>query len=341
VRTDVRRSALVLACLLAATAAFAANPFYLDRAGVLWKAEATADGLILTGSREGVEVVSSSVPFGLGLTGVVDDQIQVVADEASGTVVVVWQRSWSETVSEVLMALWRDGAWLSIDRLSGDVFTNPRFPKIQLAQVATAADTGETVRDSFVQVLWWESGSEGHHGSLAIVPLTGVLDPIAAAAVYNLQDFIPIGISCRTPAPAEVLEHPLFADDGSRGRALIFYGDEGDCLFYLLEVTYGLEAASADPDGALDARATEIAQRRRHMPIFGVKKVFLLPQSFSLVNSRVVIGEDLVPVAYRVGDGQLEYVVNQGLEWSEPRTLPLRQDLTVDQAIPLVENLAR
>ena len=337
----IRRVLTLLAAILLAASALAANPFYLDRDGVLWKAGTSADGLVLTGSRDGVEVVKSSVPFGLGLYGVKDEQIQVVADVMTGTVVVVWQRSWSETASEVLMALWRDGAWLSINRISGDVFTNPRFPSIQLAQVSTESDSGETVRDSFIQALWWEGSMEEQHGALAIVPLTGAIDPISERSVYNLQDFIPIGISCRTPAPPEVLEHPLFAADRDRSRAFIFYGDEGDCLFYLLEVTYSLDAGARETWQGPEAGATEIAQRRRHMPIFGVKKVFLLPQAFSLANSRVVIGADLVPVAYHIGDGALEYVVNQGLEWSEPRTLLLQDDLALEQAIPLVENLAR
>jgi len=63
----MRRSVLACLILLGATAAFAANPYYLDRNGVLWKGTAAPEGLVLTGELNGSEVVHSVVPFPLAL----------------------------------------------------------------------------------------------------------------------------------------------------------------------------------------------------------------------------------------------------------------------------------
>jgi hypothetical protein len=338
----MRRVLSLAASALLLTASVAnAQSHFLDRSGVLWTAQATQEGLLLTGQADGAEIVRTTVPFAVALAGVTDTNIQVAADETTGSVLVVWQRNWARGVSEVLAARWTNGQWDATERLSTDVFANPRNPSLRLASKSTSVGTDDAapITDSFAIVVWWEGVDTVQHGSLAIIRLTDESGDLADRQTYDLDDFIPLTISCRAPAPAEVLEHPLFASVADRDRALVFFGSEEDCFFFLLQVDFQLSDGTGGND-PVDGIGL-VAQRRRHMPIFGVKKVFLIPHGFDLQASRIVVGPNLKPVAYHMGNAQLEYVVYSDSQWSAPKTLPITDGLTLDQAIPLVENLAR
>lgn len=341
----MRRTFLTLAFLLAATAAVAANPYFLDRSGVLWKASAAPEGLVLFGVRDGAVVMRSVVPFPLALYGTSDTQIQVAADELTGNVVVVWQRNWSEVASEIMLAVWRDGNWQRVERLTQELSAHPRNPTIQLNEVGTTVpdanapdDPGKAtvIRDSFVHVVWWE-GTERGHGSYALLRLSADADDPDALLTRNLDAYATIGLACDVPVPPAVLEHPVFGDQASRDRAFLLFGSQRICLFQMIEVQFALDkGATTDPKGI-----TVIAQRRRHMPIFGVRKAFAMTQELSMEGVRVVLGADLNPVVYRVVGNTVEYVTATDTGWSPRRTLTVKDGMTMDKAIPLVEKLAR
>ncbi len=344
----MRRSLLALACLLAASAALAANPYFLDRNGVLWKASATQQGLQLAGESNGQVVVTSMVPFSLGLAGAVDTQIQVAADDLTGKVAVVWQRNWSADASEIMLAVWRDGSWERIERLSNDVTAHPRFPAIALSEVDTTVPDPDApddpskatvVRDSFLHVIWWYGNGAYAGARYALLCLTANPSDPDALLNRDLDAFVGLGLACDTPAPSDVLEHPLFAAQTPRDRALMLFGSELNCQLNLLEVSFAL-----DPEPATNATGggrSVVAQRRRHTPIFGIMKSFAMTRDISMEGARIVLGQDLNPVVYRVIGNTLEYVTAGDGGWSPRRTLAVKDGLTLDQAIPLVENLAR
>jgi hypothetical protein len=329
--------------LLVAAAAAAATPYYLDREGVLWKADATPSGLVLTGEHDGQQVVSSTVPFAVGIAGSSDEAIQVAADEVTGKVVVVWQRNWGGTSSEIIAAVWAGDTWEQILHLTGDVSLNPRSPAIRISQVSTTEpDPNDpsntiTIRDSFLHLLWWEGSGDTQHAMYALLRLTASPDDADRLLVKNLDEFARVGLSCASPPPASVVEHPLFASQASRDRAVLFFATSQSCLFHLVEVTFEFQDPPTQDDGGLVAND----QRRRARPIFGERRVLPSPHGISLQGARVLLGSDLSPVAYQVRNDHLEYVVATDTGWSEVRTLPVSDGLTIDQAIPLVENLAR
>jgi len=336
-----------LACLIVAavaTAAVAAPAHFLDRNGVLWTAVAAQEGLVLTGMREGQELVRTIVPFALAMNGANDAQIQVAADELTGKVVVVWQRNWSETASEIMLAVWRDGTWERIEHLTPLVEDHARFPVIALSQVATAVPDPEEedpehtvlVRDSFLHVVWWEGVGETEHGSYALLHLSAAEDEGDPMLRRDLDSLVGIGLSCEGMASPEILERPLFADQTSRDRAMVFFGSRRSCLFFLAEVRLVLEPPP-DPESGLIITA----QRKRHVPVFGVRRAYSALQRLSLEGARITIGGDLQPVAYRVVGQAIEYVVAGDDGWSPQRTLSLDEGLTLDQAIPLIQGLAR
>ena len=86
---------------------------------------------------------------------------------------------------------------------------------------------------------------------------------------------------------------------------------------------------------------TVVAQRGRHVPIFGVRKTFPMTRELDMEATRVIFGNDLAPVACRVNGASLQYVTYGDQGWSPRRTLTVKDGMTMDQAIPLVESLAR
>lgn len=337
----MRRAFLTLVLLLLATSAIAAGPYSLDRNGVLWKGASGDDGLVLTGERDGTVVVRTAVPFELGLAGTSDSQIQVAADDLTGKVAVVWQRNWTADLSEIILAVWDNGSWERIVHLTDDITTHARNPVIQLSEVSTSTagpDRGSpiTISDSFLNILWWDGVNQAH-GNYAVLCLTALPSDPSPLITQNLEIYTPVGFSCDTPAPIDVVEHPLFASQTARDSALMLFGSEKNCLFHMVEVRFVLGVPGSG--GTINV----IAQRGRHMPIFGVRKSFpMMDMDVSMEGARIVLGSDLNPVIYRVVNGTaVEYITANDTGWSPRRTLRVKNGLTMDQAIPLVENLAR
>jgi hypothetical protein len=342
----MKRVLVLLTVLSIAASAGAATPYFLDRNGVLWKASGDSYGLHLTGEAEGTIVAAAIVPFPYGAPGTSDGEIQVAADEQTGKVTVVWQRNWTASVSDIMLAVWQGGEWEQVRRLSEDSSTNPRFPVLQISQVAsTVSDPANpedpllatTVKDSFLEVVWWEGAANAQHGTVAIWQLTADSPENAPVFQGSLDRFVFQGVSCDTPASPEVLEHPQFATQSDRAQSLVFFGAQHTCLFYLLGIGYELNPTTPTTDGGI----TVIAQRRRHVPIFGVRKVFVQEQEANMEGARVILGANLNPVVYRVVGTTLEYLMATENGWSPRRTLTVKDGLTMDQAIPLVEKLAR
>jgi len=337
----MRRFVLSAIVILLAAAASAGTPHALDRNGVLWGASAGPEGLVLTAQRDGATLVTSTVPFAVASAGAVDSEIQVAVDELTGKVVVVWQRNWSPALSDIMLAVWKDGVWERIATLSADMSSHPRFPAIQLSRVRTTvpdaqapndASRATTVEDSFVHVVWWDGSGTAQHGLYGLLCLTAAADDAEALYERSLDDFIWIGGGCSLPAPQSILERPLIASQPVNDRAYLFHGSRRACLFQVVEVSFTLDSATSG--------IIVTAQRRRHTPVFGVKKLFAVPNSMSLEGARFLLGDDLTPVAYRVTGGTVEYISSTGFRWSPKRSLAVGDDLRIEQAIPLVESLA-
>jgi hypothetical protein len=337
----MRRLVLVTMLLALASTAGAATPYFLDRSGQLWQASATSRGLVLTAHRGAEQVVESTVPFTIGVPGSYDAEIRVAADELTGKVAVVWQRNWSEHASEIIAAIWDGGNWEQVVHLNESFSDRPRSPAVRVSEHATTVpdpdDPEQTVvlRESFLHISWWEGVGEGGHARYALLRLDAEVDDPDRLLIRDLDRVLGIP-PCEEGAAPEAIEHPTFAAGGVRDRNLLLYGTSRDCLLYLLEVAFELEEAETPAP-----ELTVTAQRRRSRPVFGVRKAFPAERDLDLAGARMLVGRDLNPVAYRIREGRLEYAVATAEGWSEIRELPLSDTLTLDQAIPLVESLAR
>ena len=343
----MRRTAFLLLCLLLAPGLWAAAPFALDQQGVLWKAASTREGLLLTAELNGQEIVRSLVPYVVGIAGSEDRAIQVAADELTGKVAVVWQRHFAEGYSQIMLGVWQAGTWERVEPLTGDLSLDPRHPQSRLSKVETTVlvkvegyeePVPVCFQDSFLHVAWWEGSGQMQHGVFALVRLTSPPDDESSLTITDLDSLIPDGTGCQTVPPQEVLEHPLFASVSAKDRALVFFGSRRMCLLHLAEVSFVLEP---QPDPESSPGFPVRIQRRRHMPIFGVRGVFQVPEAMDLTGARMLIGANRQPVAYKVQGDKILYITARPGGWSPVHTLPVRDGLTMDQAIPLVEELAR
>lgn len=341
----MRRILPVLLCLLLASGVWAAAPFALDQQGTLWKAASAREGLVLTGELNGEVVVTSVVPYQVGIGGSEDRDIQLAVDDYTGKLVVVWQRHFAEGYSQIMLAVWVDGTWERVEALSGDLSLNPRHPttRLSLAETTVMEEVeGEddpvpvTYRDSFIHIAWWQGTGDTQHGQYGLLRLSAPVDDESSLTIQDLDSFVPEATGCGAELPAGVIDHPLFAANSLKDRAQVFFGSRKVCLFHLAEVSFTLEP---EPEG--DPNIVIRIQRRRHTPIFGVRGVFQIPEAMDLNGARILLGANLQPVAYKVSGDKILYITaNQG-GWTALRSLPVRDGLTLDQAIPLVENLAR
>ncbi|MFH1175892.1 MAG: hypothetical protein V1750_00695 [Acidobacteriota bacterium] len=339
----MRRISILLVVLLLAIPAAAGTPYFLDRDGRLWQARSTPAGLALTAERDGEVLVNCSVPFASEVPGASDREIQVAADQLTGKVAVVWQRNFSAELSEIMLAVWNDGNWENITSLTQIPASRPRFPTVKLSQISSSEPDPEAsadaprelvVEDSFLHIAWWEGGGASQHGGYALLCLTAAPDEDGALVTRNIDQFVQNASGTALPTPQGALEHPLFAADSTRDRALLFHGSRRAPLFQLVEISFKLEAPPAPAEGI-----SVVAQRRRHTPVFGVRGLYPVPRQMTLEGARIILGSDLTPVAYRVNGGKIEYMSATANGWSPRRTLAVDGELTLDRAIPLIENL--
>jgi len=343
----MRRMIAPLVLLLVAGAASAGTPFFLDRDGTLWNAVASDEGLVLTGQRDGVVTAQALLPFELGLAGMGDTQIQVAADAFTGKVVVVWQRNWSANASEIMLAVWNDGEWERVEHLTDDFGAMPRNPAVQLSEFSTTIpdpdnpdNPGATieVRDSYLHVVWWEGSGETQHASYVLLRLDAEPDDPDILLHRDLDELTTLGLACDLPPSPEVLEHPVFAANAGLDRALLFFGSQRICLLHLAEIRFELEPPTPPPPGG---PINVTVQRRRSVPIFGIRRTYQIPQDFSMLGTRIILGGNSSPLAYRVSGQVVEYALATDSGWSPKRSLALDQGMAVEDAIALVENLAR
>jgi len=339
----MRRAALSAFLIVVAAAANAASSHFLDRNGTLWSASSQPEGLVLVGERDEQVLVRAVIPFDTTAYGASESEINVVADELTGKVAVVWQRSWFPASSEIMLAVLKDGQWERIEALVSDFDIYARFPAIRLSRVRSLAPEPDdptssyhttVIEDSFLNVVWWTGYGPGQHGVLALVRLTAAPEDPEAITTHNLDLLMAGWGGCATTPPATLIERQLFASKPVEDRAYLFHGSRRSCLFQLLEISFTL---SDPPAGG----TIVTAQRKRHTPVFGVRKLYAVPDSMSLEGARIVVGDDLNPVAYRVVGPRVEYISSSGVRWSPRRSLPVDGELTLDQAIPLIEQLAR
>ncbi|MGQ9835968.1 MAG: hypothetical protein ACUVRQ_08340 [Thermoanaerobaculaceae bacterium] len=338
----MKRLVALLPCLLLAALVSAGDPVALDRDGILWRVSATPAGTLLVGTRDGAEVARSLVPFPLGIAGQVDRNFQLVADETTGKVVVVWQRQWGEPFSDVVLAVWNGNGWERVSYLGEEPSLAARNPVLKLAVASSSYPDPEdpqksiTVKETFALVLWWQGIGDAGQAKLAVLSLAGSPEEEGALRVFDVSSDVGTGDRCAQPLPTELFEHPTFASAPPGPVAHLLVANPSTCLLFVHQVGFQLEPPSQGEGGF-----NVVGLRRRHTPIFGVRRVLPPTRELAAEGTRAVLGADLQPVLYRVTAEGVEYTVTTASGWSVPRLLKLEEGLSLEQAVALVTGLAR
>lgn len=334
--------ATAITALLAAPA-IARQPFALDHNGILWQAQPSPDGLLITGQRDGQEVARGFVPTApIGGLNIVDSHVEVAVDAAGSEAVVVWQRSWGRNLSEVLLARWSASGAGTVMRLSGPLANAARHPALKVQQVKWREVDGEdpeivhSRQETLVHVVWWEDsmwGSGARYAWLSLAtPATEQKPPIALV----LEQLAGEGDQeeCEAPLEPEIREYPLFvAGPGPDSFGLLYAS--GSCRLSLWRI--GSDVVIPPTFGGEDPGVS--AQRRRARPIFGERGDIPAPP-VPLPAARAVTGNGLLLYTLDDERRQVSFSLLNGGSWSVPRTVFLSKHVTPQHLLPILEALA-
>ncbi len=332
-----RRLLAVMAAILlagAATGRAAPRNMALGRDGTLYRLEVTQQGLQLTVQpTEGVGRVLF-VPQTIG-----DDmeQVNLELDEATGSVIALWQENLGDQMSRIELATLSDGTWFGPVTIAGDDGVPASNPALLVQRASTTTEDGETIATTLVHMAWWrnEPAEDGGYAVYASLPLnedgTPALDGLSTV---DLHDFLPYAIGCDIATENRpVLAHPSFFVDPATGDPHVLFVDLDDCLFEIQQLEAVLEPVPEDEPVT--------SQRRRHVVVFGVRKDIVLPPVLNLAGASFEVGHGMTVVGYWDVSGGIDYIRMDDTGWSEVRTLPLSSGLTHEQAVQLIRRLAR
>lgn len=175
------RTTILVSSMLLGVAAAGEEARAVSADGTVWTAETTARGLRLTGIRDGETVNSGlvSVPFAGSLRW--DREIQVVVDEPSGKVILVWERRWDEETSQIHLAVWHGNDWERTTVVSGSDARNPRNALVQLVGEREERDTRtpegagnneDQAGERHLEVIWWEGSEDAPEMRMVLLRLT-------------------------------------------------------------------------------------------------------------------------------------------------------------------------
>lgn len=340
----MKKLGLALISISLAVPAFAGQSYTLDRNGVFWRLESDAQGTVLIGTKDGREIARSTVPFPLGIAGQNDASLQLVADELTGKVILAWQRNWADTLSEIMLAVWKENQWERIERLTPQLESNPRNPVLKLARVSSTSqdpvnpEDRVTVTESFALVAWYQGSLDSGEIYLAALRLPASPEEDEALTIHKVDSSPHLGLNCPQPLSQETVERPEFASEPPGPVSHLLVASPTTCLLLIHEIRFEFRERK---DQEASRGPLVQAMRRRHTPIFGVRRMLPVPQGIGVQGARVILGADLQPVLYRVVPGAITYMLADQNGWSELRTLPLGDGLQLPEAIALVENLAR
>jgi hypothetical protein len=331
----------IRSCLIAvivfgvAGSAGAAGPMALTRAGDLYNAAVGHNQVVVTARYADGTVSDLVVPQS---AFAVPDSLQVGVDENTGAVHVLWQRQ-TGMDARLRLASYIDGTWIGPTTFAGYDGTAAFNPQMLIDRVVTTiTDEGEegedpTVEDvatTFLHLAWWSQAAKDDPGmakyaAVRIDEQTGEpqfwdMTPI------ELVDLLPFGIVCFDLNAGDNLKHPKLFVDPQTGNPHIFATDIANCHFQILEAANEVEV---------------VDKRRRQIIILRQAKMIALRPTLPLATGRLEVGNGLKLLMHWDGeDDTLNYVELDPEGISATKTLKLSSDLSHEQAVGLIRELA-
>jgi hypothetical protein len=331
------RSCLIAVIVLGvAGSAGAAGPMALTRAGDLYNV-AIGHNLVVVTARYADGTVSDLVVPQSALA--VPESLQVGVDETTGAIHVLWQRQTGMN-ARLRLATFIDGTWIGPTTFAGYDGTAAFNPQMLIDHVVTTVKdegdegedpTFEDVAATFLHLAWWSQASADDPGmakyaAVRIDEQTG--EPqFWDMAPIELVDLLPFGIVCFDLIAGDNLKHPKLFFDPQTNNPHVFATDITNCHFQILEVGSEIEV---------------VDKRRRQIIILRKATMIALRPTLPLATGRLEVGSGLKLLMHWDGeDDTLNYVELDPEGISATKTLHLTSDLSHEQAVGLVRELAR
>lgn len=340
----MRRTHTLLLMLVAVAMAVpaAAGDMALGRSsGDLYRVQDTDNGLSVTRTAPDGTITESVIPQTVELD---PTSLGIVVHEASGSVYVVWQRN-QRYLTSVDFAALVDGTWVGPYTLAGNALASARNPQMVAHTVETEieiapavddeAPTTETLTTTFLHLVWWNHLDEDDPGVAYSGALPLLDDGMPAFEEFDptpLADLLPYGIGCSgIEDDASNLTFPKLFVDPETGNPHVLATDFSECLFQIIQISYGVEDLGDDFVGT---------KRRRHITVYRVERTIAVNPQLKLAGASAEVGHDLSIVLHWDTDDAIDYMQLTEDDASEVRTLKL-DGLSHEEAVDLIRSLAR
>jgi hypothetical protein len=308
----------------------AAGDMVLTRNGEFYRVAPSDEGLVVSHRLTDGAVADYLIPQ---TAGIIATSVQVGVDEATGAIMVAWQRG--EELDAVIEVAWlADEWWAGPYTVAGGDGTAVENPQLMVDRVVTTIEEDEEtieVATSFLHLVWWSYVETRDDGSalLASVPLDGSGTPqIDEFDPVVLSDLLPYGIGCEGIDDIAGLAHPKVFVDPQSGSPHIFATDFSNCLFQILKIDYEVVEDTVGD-----------TKRRRHIVLLGHESMIAANPDIILSSAKVEVGHGLDLVMYWDVEDAVAYVQLDENGVPPVQSLAYGDGLTREQAIDMVRGL--
>lgn len=262
--------------------------------------------------------------------------LDLTLDEPTGTLVVLWREE-SSVLNAIRVAFKKESDWTVVNLLPSNGFPHAYNPQMLLTHqtVHLLDDDGDDVyrNRSVLSVVWWEEAgtSQARYASFF---LDETIDA-TQAAVYNLPDLVDdAGPTSLAGLPRGAYAFPALQSAGPGGDVLASFATVSSDKQYVVRISYATDLGKPGKDNN--------TWLRRRIPVVGVASVGPISAvpSMDMASVHTVIGSSYRPTLHWSDGTALHYIRFDGAAWSDVRSIAFSEDMSYDQAVALVQEMA-
>ncbi|MCP4895455.1 MAG: hypothetical protein GY906_00640 [bacterium] len=330
---SMRKLFVLVGILLVGVSVFAASSDKaLAKDGTLYTTRSYSNMFALrTTSPDGTSAISP-VPNTAGID-VLNPVVQV--DDTTGAVVLAWLERFEAGFSQLTMAIRTDDEWFGPIVIAGDATEIAQNPSLLLHRAKTEHTDGSVVETTTIHLTWWIADDE-NHGQYAMycsIPLNDEGEPeLDALQSMQLRGMIGVSVICGAPEAGSALTRPYLFIDAATGNPHVMFFEPDSCSMHILELKPEVEEFEDISIGAT---------RRRLVVILGRQLDIGVPVNVPPGRVDFSIGRGLTIVGYWDANDGIDFLHMDESGWSETRHVPLGEDINHEQAVTLIQRLAR
>ncbi len=274
-----------------------------------------------------------------GTTGSsVKKNLQLAYDEMTGSLLLLWKEEVS-ILNVLHLGILRGSEWKVSDLLPNLGFPHAYNPQMILVHqtvhyIDSSGNDATRVRP-ILSVLWWE---ESNSMQARYAPIFLDEDGLGGEVpVYDLP--LTVGSAPGTTdggVPATAYQFPAIRVDGPNGEMAASFADLAAGKQRVVRITFPSDLG--DPN-----KVGNITWQRRRIPVVGVAYGGSLPGNVLIdraLTVSTIIAPNYRPTLVWYDGTSVQYARTDGTTWSAVRSIPITSDMTYDNAMRLVEDMA-